>query len=357
MKYLFNITFILCICLISCKKERKESNGFVLHGNIKGKIDDYIYLEYGGKLDSSLVKSNTFLFNGNVAYPTKATILPASPTSGKDMTVGSFMIENSSIKIYTKYNLGNHNGKLLYSLDIDSLIGSNSNTNKVGFDKYIQKIINSDKSVNQKELLLITKIEDFIRTNPTSELSGDYVLDLSNFYGLFNSNQLSELLNMMDKNYQNEETLSKISLLINQRRVLDIGNAAPPFELPSLDNRLVTKEQFFGKYLLIEIWASWCAPCRQANPALLKTYNSYKNRNFEILGISLDKDLKQWQQAIKQDSINWLHVIDTAKTTQLTFKYPTIPFNILVDKEGKIIARNVTPEKLSEILNRLLQTN
>nr|MBP8067351.1 TlpA family protein disulfide reductase [Pedobacter sp.] len=104
-------------------------------------------------------------------------------------------------------------------------------------------------------------------------------------------------------------------------------------------------------------WASWCGPCRAENPNVVKAYNTYKNRNFTILGISLDKDKAAWVQAIRQDGLTWNHAGELAdfegNTVQL-YQVQAIPASFLLDPTGKIIARDLRGEELDAFLNKTL---
>jgi peroxiredoxin len=137
-----------------------------------------------------------------------------------------------------------------------------------------------------------------------------------------------------------------------------VGKQAPELVLPDIDGKPVALSAFRGKYLLVDFWASWCGPCRQENPNVLKAYEAFKNKNFAILGVSLDKDKDAWQQAIREDKLGWTHVSDlkfwSSKAVE-TFKFEGIPFNVLIDPNGKIIAESLRGEdlenKLKEVLN------
>ena len=136
-----------------------------------------------------------------------------------------------------------------------------------------------------------------------------------------------------------------------------VGKPAPDFALPDVNGNTVALSSYKGKYLLVDFWASWCGPCRQENPNVVKAYNEFKNKNFAILGVSLDKDKEAWQEAIQTDQLSWTHVSDlkywNSKAVE-TFKFEGIPFNILIDPQGKIIAESLRGDELENKLKQVL---
>jgi thiol-disulfide isomerase/thioredoxin len=139
---------------------------------------------------------------------------------------------------------------------------------------------------------------------------------------------------------------------------LPIGQAAPEINLKAPDDKVVTLSSLRGKYVLIDFWASWCGPCRRENPNVVRLYNQYKNKGFEIYGVSLDRDRAPWLKAIKDDNLSWTHVSDLKyfnSAAALDYMVQAIPYTVLLDKEGKIIAKGLRgqalEEKLAELLN------
>lgn len=338
---------LLSILFLNCKK---EDSGFLLNGRIDGDYKSYIYLEYNDFLDSSLVVNNSFTFKGKVPFPTKGTLYPGRPSTYDNMTVGIFMLENSSINIFTKYSFGNSNMGMIKSIDIDSVHGSISQDLRNRFEDKMNKTVHNEKIDSIKREALYNNLHEFISGNPKSVMSGEYLSDLGSYYNFLNGNQLEILLKLMDTSYQVNRDLNKIRLLIKQGMAFESGNKPPNIILPDQEGKMIGRLSLNGKVVLLEFWASWCAPCRQTNPELLNVYNSFKTEGFEILGISIDKNVKEWQTAIKEDNLNWPQVIDSLRSTSKTYNINSIPFNLLLNKEGEIMARNVKPVELSEIL-------
>jgi peroxiredoxin/glutathione S-transferase len=136
------------------------------------------------------------------------------------------------------------------------------------------------------------------------------------------------------------------------------GKTAPDINLENQEGKAVTLSSLRGKVVLIDFWASWCGPCRAENPNVVRLYNRFKNKGFEIYGVSLDNKKEAWLNAIEKDKLTWLHVSDLKgwqSEAARNYAVQAIPQTFLLDKDGKIIARNLRgkalEDKLDEVLN------
>lgn len=137
-----------------------------------------------------------------------------------------------------------------------------------------------------------------------------------------------------------------------------VGAAAPELSLPTPEGKQVSLSSMKGKYVLVDFWASWCGPCRKENPNVLAAYNKFKDKNFTVLGISLDDDKDKWTSAIEKDELPWTHVSDLKgweSVAARTYAVEAIPTNFLVDPTGKIIARDLRGEALESKLQEVLK--
>ncbi|MGI4806343.1 MAG: peroxiredoxin family protein, partial [Janthinobacterium lividum] len=135
---------------------------------------------------------------------------------------------------------------------------------------------------------------------------------------------------------------------------------APDFTQNDPEGKPISLSSFKGKYVLLDFWASWCGPCRQENPNVVKVYNQYKNKNFTVLGVSLDRPNGKdaWLKAIKDDGLTWNHVSDLQfwnNQVAKLYSIQSIPGNFLIDPTGKIIAKDLRGEELEQKLAQLIK--
>lgn len=137
-----------------------------------------------------------------------------------------------------------------------------------------------------------------------------------------------------------------------------VDKQAPNLTMNDVNGKPVSISNFKGKYVLVDFWASWCGPCRQENPNVVEAYNKYKNKNFTILGVSLDQDKDSWIQAIKNDKLAWTQMSDLKQWESAavsTYQIQGIPFNVLIDPTGKVIAQELRGPALDQKLEEVLK--
>lgn len=143
-----------------------------------------------------------------------------------------------------------------------------------------------------------------------------------------------------------------------QQRTPAIGTMAPDITMPDVNGASFSLSSLQGKYVLVDFWASWCGPCRAENPNLVAAYNKYKNKNFTILGVSLDKTKEAWLDGIEEDGLPWKQISDlkywSSEAVGL-YGFNGIPYNVLIDPTGKVIADNLRGSALDAKLAEVLQ--
>ncbi len=175
-------------------------------------------------------------------------------------------------------------------------------------------------------------------------------------------NDMQPLYSKLSPAVQNTKAGKAYADRLNKWKLVALGAQAPEFAQADTNGNVVALKSFRGKYVLVDFWASWCGPCRQENPNVVKAYNQYKDRNFTVLGVSLDRpnDKDKWLKAIHNDKLTWTHVSDLKfwnnEAAQL-YGVQAIPQNYLLDPNGKIIAKNIRGEELNSKLAELLSKN
>ncbi len=172
-----------------------------------------------------------------------------------------------------------------------------------------------------------------------------------------------EFMAMVDKLGPNVKNTFTIKYMMEQRTGVSadfmtrVGKAAPAVEVKDNTGKTVTLNNFKGKVVLLDFWASWCKPCREQNPHLIKVYEKYKAKGFEILSVSLDEDKDKWLKAIAEDKLTWTQVVgDKGGESKIAkdYKVFALPSTIVIDREGNILKIGITPADLEQLLEKTL---
>lgn len=363
------ILFLFSFCLLfSCQQNPKIDDTLNISVSLKGKeikAGDKIEIhQYGSRdaLDSIALQENIDTYSFEI---------PNSKTDAFYVTINENRVKNSSFLAHNedvKILIDIPNGKdYLTETSITSTSEEQNQLNE--YHKFIAPFLSK---VNNLEREYYTKKEngetytkeerkEFDKKydaafNQFESKAWEYVRGNQNLASLFVLNSklkytstfqdVNQLMNALKSEYENSNLYQKTIQFKDQLERTDYGKVAPDFSLPNPDGEMVSVSDFKGKYLLIDFWASWCAPCRKENPNLVKTYNQFKDKNFEILGVSYDYpgSREKWLKAVKDDQLTWTQVSDLkgwqTATTEL-YGVSGIPTQYLLDPNGKIIAKSL----------------
>lgn len=362
--------FLLCMLPIAAFAQKP----FTLKGKI-GKLNApaVIHIYYGiaeegvDHADSAILKNGVFTFSGTVKEPTLARVMlmhkgenPMLTRSPDFITVlldGTVTIAGTDSLVHAKvsgntlvndYLAVNKQKEVQHKRDADMWLA------EVAAPVKDPEFANKYGALTQQTQAIRDAIDvSYIEKHPDSYLSA---LLLSWHAPNDSLKMVEELYNGLSQQVKDTRLGHYIAGRLDSRKAILVGGIAPDFTAPDANGKPVSLSAFKGKYVLIDFWASWCVPCRKENPNVLNAFQQYKNKNFTIIGISLDRDVEKekWLKAIEQDHLGeWTQVgelLGWRSEVAQQYNIKAIPQNVLIDPSGKIIAKNLRGEELQQKL-------
>lgn len=357
--------FIAAVALFACSRQEK---GFEITVNLEG-AEGQILLEKRGAsqwipVDTADIVDGTAVLKGEVVVPEDhylsvmgqraKTILFVENTemtvSGNAENLEQITVTGS--KTHDEYNQVNNRIQEIgeeYMALYQQARESAAAGNEEQATQLMQQVEVLYESTN-------TMQADFVRNNPGSYAAPYFLSRVQ--YGM-EVEELDKLVSALDPKLNEVPSIVALKERIEKLKTVAVGQIAPDFTMNDPDGNPVKFSEIYKKneYTLLDFWAAWCGPCRQENPNIVAVYNDYKDKGFSVFGVSLDRDRDAWLKAIDDDKLTWDHVSDLAywnnEAAQL-YAVNSIPSSLIVDKNGRIVAKNKRGEELRETISELL---
>ena len=349
----------------SCKHKNASGGAYTITGKIENATNGEMILCKQQTLESKpdtayITQDGSFTFKGKIDEPVAASIyFPASVAHEQQQAIvlfeeaGTIFVAAKKDELMSASVTGGDCNKELqqvvaitkpYGVKMmalsDSIKKLYAAKNMVAAESLQQTAIGLEKEENNA-------IVKLIKDNPKNYASAYLAYQLNSYDTNVESAQVA--FNTLDESLQESYYAKKLKDIIDRLKSIAIGSKAPEFTASDINGKEVSLSSFKGKYVLLDFWASWCSPCRQENPNVVKAYARFKDKNFTVLSFSLDENKDAWQQAITSDKLTWTQVSDLKGwSSNVANKYglQSIPSNFLLDPDGKIIAKDLRGDDL-----------
>jgi thiol-disulfide isomerase/thioredoxin len=348
MKFFLLISVILSGMLVYSQQKNSQ---FILKGEVSGQKDGLIILSYtnneGSRVtDTTILNNGNFTLIGNINYPTEGFLSGSfNSSTNEPLNSTNFYLEPKAITI--KLEADNFSKR--------KVEGSKTELEQEELRSKTSKITDTGEIKNQKIFQLM---QEFVASHPQSYYS-IWLLRINKNHWPFKT--IQSLYYQLDTVLYNTEHGRFITKIIKDVEDNSAGKPAKRFNSTDWKNNPIELNSFKGKFVLLDFWASWCIPCRESSPELIKLYNQYHANGLEIISISIDNDLNKWKQAITKDKVDiWYHLVtnkDSSVRIDKIYGVSTLPTKILINRNGTIIGRFTGIEEdkdLEEMLTKEL---
>lgn len=354
--------------MVACTEGGKK-NGYTVTGTVEeGAADgDTVYLaEVMGRglspIDTAIIANGVFTFEGTQDSAVNRYV---TYQSGDKSCMTDFFLENGKIDITLASENSNVKGtpnNEIYQEMKNQLFELNTKMSAIYDSMGDSTLTDEQKAAKQEEGMAIrSQFEEVLKNTVNKNITNDVGVFL--FKQVYYNNTTAEneaLLKQIPAKFQNDADIMQIKATTEKQKKTAVGTKFTDFEMQTPDGKNVKLSDYVGKgkIVLVDFWASWCGPCRQEMPNLVEAYAKYKDKNLEIVGVSLDKDGNAWKEAIKSLNITWPQMSDLkfwqCEGAQL-YAVNSIPHTVLIDKDGTIIARGLHGEELLEKLAEVVE--
>ena len=367
------------IFLFAC--QQKKYGGFTVTGTIKNAVSPKIFLQelpFGGE-NPIVLDSGTIEKNGQFSLKGIA----------KEEGLYRIVLEDGPDVLIV-----NDNDIIEVALDVNKYVAYTITKSKASeslhtlFENYkkqdaalyaiFKQIDTLQKNPGNDSLLTIARSERESQIKNMNSTIRNFIKESNSpaakYYALgmasrtLSSEELKVLVNESSDQFKEHTGLQKIKEIVNARAKPNtvpeatgfalLNQSAPEINLPDINGKPFLLSSLKGKYVLVDFWASWCGPCRRESPNIVATYKQFSNKNFTIVGVSLDNDKEAWLKAIKDDHLNWIQVSDLKQWESSMvglYQLSVIPFNVLIDPQGKIVAADLRGAELERKLTEVLK--
>ncbi len=295
------------------------------------------------KLDSAIIKDGKFIFEGKQDSTVNRYI---TYTKGERKYFADFFLENGdiSLSLGEKDSIVGTPSNYIYQAFKTQMNALNSKMETVYTSMQAPTLTEEQKKVKSEEMNALDKsmtgtIVQTIDKNIANPV-GIYLLKAYNYY--IEYDKLETILEKIPTKYQKNEDILHLKDLVKTAKATSVGQKFVDFSMLTPEGKPIKLSDYAGKgkYVLVDFWASWCGPCRQEMPNLVKVYTQYKDKGFEIVGVSLDKDGVSWKNGIKRLNITWPQMSDLkyweCEGSKL-YAIRSIPHTLLLDKMEKLL--------------------